>query len=72
MTQLAWGWVFGDSVRGDNHTSACISQLAPGSKGFATAILDRLLRSGDIITIQGRSYSLREKRGAGIVPVVRS
>jgi DNA replication protein DnaC len=39
-----------------------------GDTILATAILDRLLHHSPIITIKGKSYRLREKRRAGIVP----
>ena len=39
-----------------------------GDDVVATAILDRLLHHSELVTIQGDSYRLREKRRSGAVP----
>ncbi len=38
-----------------------------GDPVVATAILDRLLHHGHVLTIRGDSYRLREKRRAGLL-----
>lgn len=39
-----------------------------GDAVVATAILDRLLHHGHVITIRGDGYRLREKRRSGLMP----
>jgi DNA replication protein DnaC len=42
-----------------------------GDPVVATAILDRLLHHGQVITIRGDSYCLREKRRTGRIQTIQ-
>jgi DNA replication protein DnaC len=50
-----------------SNCSVCEWGTAFGNPLVATAILDRLLHHSQAVTIRGDSYSLREKRRAGLI-----
>jgi hypothetical protein len=54
---------------GDRATAAREWGTVFGDAVVATAILDRLLHLGHVITIRGDSYRLRENRRTGLLKV---